>query len=516
MFTDLFFSHWLFMLQKLAILPGNEVYDNWRSPSVPVYFSVYLYNLTNPDDVLKGHRPRFAEVGPYVYREDRQRLNINFSQESPPKTVAFRHRILYYFQRNLSVGPDDEGLVTSLDLVTVGMIAFPSIYKYASLLYNFGAFVTRSPREIIWGYEDPILAICQQFGKCDTSRAGLMAQNNGTKFFDLVIDTGAYNISNVGKVLRYNGLTNLDYWHTEYANMINGTDGSVIAPGLKMSDRIYFFVPDFCRSFYSDAVGWATAKHDSSVHLLRFSSPREQSLNATLNPSNAAFCPKKKAGPTCPPTGLIPLSPCSNPQVAVPIFASQPHFLGADPYIREAMDGIRKPNESLDSTVLLIEPNTGFILEAYKKVQINVYIENNGDLGEVYEDLKGPYFFPVSWFTEFAIADPKSLKKVSNYIIKPKKIIPIVLSTVAALALVSAVIVIALLLTCYKQSKNDSSSLRTQAGSTFMPTNTVFRDKKNESSFDQWTTKPSPEHNRHQGVAIDDVQFSREKHPFQY
>ncbi|CAH8648844.1 unnamed protein product [Schistosoma margrebowiei] len=399
----LFIFNYLFaslISRKLAILPGSEIFDNWKSPSVPVYFSIYLYNLTNPQEVLSGGRPRFTEVGPYVYREDRQRNNVEFSGESPPKTVKYQHRIFYHFQPDLSVGPDDQGIVTSLDLVTVAINNLPGYYKVIFFLYTFNAFVSKTPREIIWGYQDPLMSVCLSSKVCDTDRAGLMATNNGTKVSNFVIDTGAYNISNVGKVLEYNGVTSLNYWRTDYANMINGTDGSVIRPGLQMSSRISFFVPDFCRSFHSDAVDWATATHDSSVHLLRFASHPEQSQNATVNPLNAAFCPKKKAGPDCPPTGMIPLSPCSNPKISVPIFACQPHFLGADPSIRAAMDGIRKPDEKLDSTVLLIEPNTGFVLEAFKRVQINAYIENDGGLNEVYQDMAGPYFFPLAWFTE--------------------------------------------------------------------------------------------------------------------
>ncbi|CAH8629035.1 unnamed protein product [Schistosoma intercalatum] len=493
----LFIFNYLFaslISRKLAILPGSEIFDNWKSPSVPVYFSIYLYNLTNPQEVLSGGRPRFTEVGPYVYREDRQRNNVEFSGESPPKTVKYQHRIFYYFQPDLSVGPDDQGIVTSLDLVTVAINNLPGYYKMIFFLYTLNAFISKTPREIIWGYQDPLMSVCLTSKVCDTDRAGLMAMNNGTKVADFVIDTGAYNISNVGKVLQYNGVTSLNYWRTDYANMINGTDGSVIRPGLQMSSRISFFVPDFCRSFHSDAVGWATATHDSSVHLLRFASHPEQSQNATVNPLNAAFCPKKKAGPDCPPTGMIPLSPCSNPKISVPIFACQPHFLGADPSIRAAMDGIRKPDEKLDSTVLLIEPNTGFVLEAFKKVQINAYIENDGGLNEVYQDMAGPYFFPLAWFTEFAVADKRALSKISNYILKPKKIIPIVLSTVGSLALISAVILIAVLLKRYKLTKTDSASIHGQAESTFMPTDSGLCNKTDESPFDQWTVKPSPEH----------------------
>ncbi|VDQ08462.1 unnamed protein product [Trichobilharzia regenti] len=108
--------------KKLAIIPGNEVYDNWLSPSVPVYFSVYLYNLTNPEEVLNGDRPKFSEVGPY------------------------------------------------------GANALPSAYKSISIFYTFTPFVTRSPREIMWGYEDSFLKFCTSINFCESSLGGMMAQ----------------------------------------------------------------------------------------------------------------------------------------------------------------------------------------------------------------------------------------------------------------------------------------------------------------------------------------------------
>lgn len=95
---------------------------------------------------------------------------------------------------------------------------------------------------------------------------------------------------------------------------------------------------------------------------------------------------------------------------------------------------------------------------------------------------------------QFAVADKKALSKISNYILKPKKIIPIVLSTVGSLALISAVILIAVLLKRYKLTKTDSASIHGQAESTFMPTDSGLCNKTDESPFDQWTVKPSPEH----------------------
>ena len=55
---------------------GTLGYDVWKSPPVPVYMKFHLFNVTNPDDVVSGVKPRVEEVGPFVYREWREKRNI--------------------------------------------------------------------------------------------------------------------------------------------------------------------------------------------------------------------------------------------------------------------------------------------------------------------------------------------------------------------------------------------------------------------------------------------------------
>lgn len=39
----------------------------WKMPPQAATFKVYIYNVTNPEDVHKGKQPLLSEVGPYVY-----------------------------------------------------------------------------------------------------------------------------------------------------------------------------------------------------------------------------------------------------------------------------------------------------------------------------------------------------------------------------------------------------------------------------------------------------------------
>ena len=46
-------------------------YDDWLEPPVPVYFSVWVFDLINPLEVVEfGEKPFVLQRGPYVYRYD--------------------------------------------------------------------------------------------------------------------------------------------------------------------------------------------------------------------------------------------------------------------------------------------------------------------------------------------------------------------------------------------------------------------------------------------------------------
>ena len=45
------------------------MYNYWLDPPVPIYMQFWMFNVTNPDEVLqKGERPSVAQYGPYTYR----------------------------------------------------------------------------------------------------------------------------------------------------------------------------------------------------------------------------------------------------------------------------------------------------------------------------------------------------------------------------------------------------------------------------------------------------------------
>uniref|UniRef100_A0A8I5NFI9 Scavenger receptor class B member 2 n=1 Tax=Papio anubis TaxID=9555 RepID=A0A8I5NFI9_PAPAN len=66
--------------KKIVLRNGTEAFDSWEKPPLPVYTQFYFFNVTNPEEILRGETPRVEEVGPYTYR-----LNITWKL---PKLIA--------------------------------------------------------------------------------------------------------------------------------------------------------------------------------------------------------------------------------------------------------------------------------------------------------------------------------------------------------------------------------------------------------------------------------------------
>lgn len=51
----------------MQIKRDTEQYDRWKEIPQPVDFKVYIFNVTNVEEIQKGFQPRVEEIGPYVY-----------------------------------------------------------------------------------------------------------------------------------------------------------------------------------------------------------------------------------------------------------------------------------------------------------------------------------------------------------------------------------------------------------------------------------------------------------------
>jgi len=58
----------LLMEKELALTPDTHMLRLWSDPPLTPKLKVFIYNVTNPEEILAGKVPVVHELGPYVYR----------------------------------------------------------------------------------------------------------------------------------------------------------------------------------------------------------------------------------------------------------------------------------------------------------------------------------------------------------------------------------------------------------------------------------------------------------------
>jgi len=256
------------------------------------------------------------------------------------------------------------------------------------------------------------------------------------------INSGKYNLDLYNKVEEFNGNSRLpDNWwdsfgptpsahsagHPGICHDIAGTDGLGYAPPIKKDADIWLFNDQLCRSIW---LSFSEEVDISGVTAYRFS-PTEEVFSMS-NPNNMCYCSQieKCAVPNTESDtwdvsvcndfsgkfkcmdGLLNLEGCQG----APVLMSTPHFLGGDPMLSEAIDGI-DPVQAKHVTYLDLEPTTGLPLQAHKRIQASVAmlkVDWFDALANVNDTI-----FPLLWVDEGADIDKENLKKLKSLLVTP-------------------------------------------------------------------------------------------------
>lgn len=365
------------MVQHTVIIKeGGEVYNYWLDPPVPIFMQFYMFNITNPKEFLEGQRPAVAQSGPYTYSERRIKFNITWNSNG---TVTYRQKRLFHFLPEKSSGNESDLFVTPnpvyWTLFTAMKLEAPEVRKLladVAEIFDEHVLMTRSMKDIIWGYRDIMLNITKGLDPdwFYTDSIGYFMNKNNTNDGVYTVYTGAKDINKLGIIDKYNGTSYLDFWTTKWANMINGSDGTLGPPYLPRSEKLSSFVSDVCRSVMGQVTADVSTKQ--GIHLWRYQAPNSYLANATENPDNIGFCTPQSR---CLGSGIYNASVCQLVDFFnVPAAFSFPHFYLADPKYINAVRGL-SPNKEEHETYIDLEPYTGLVLQAAKRLQGNIYLE---------------------------------------------------------------------------------------------------------------------------------------------
>lgn len=405
--------------------PTSMTYKSFKnnSDSVNVYTVYHLFNLTNwVDVVFNGQDPILQEVGPYVYLTVKWRDEANISWH-PDATISYNYHTHYEFLPEMSVGDVNVDLVTTPDLGKIGVLKnmtnnhtlHPILMDLAYFLLP-NAFITLTVQEVLFGYRNLFLLEVDAILK-SVNRSGydpvvnLQTQDDNQTVTALTAqftggqaspDLPQVSDRDINKLTQWAGFKVLPYWNTSYANMINGTDGSVFYPGITESDRPYVFVDSLYRSTVLSSRGTTEFK---GVDLIRFTLSRETMLDYHHNPANEAFYMDT--------TGFIAQPPMYNH----PIWISKPYFLDAN---QSEVHVTTIPNDGNDreryDTYICAEPITGEVFKVNKRVQINTKFILNETVPASYASTT---WYPVAWLEERMEMPDNLVDKFKHSILLP-------------------------------------------------------------------------------------------------
>lgn len=442
--------------------PSSKSFPAWSKPSLPIYMKFHFFNVTNVDDVMAGAKPIVNEVGPYVYLEKREKTNITFNDDN--SEVSYNEKITFFFEPEMSAGSEDD-LVSNYNLPYIGTIsALQEAVRMGNrkaktgiLLLNgkinankITLFTFNTVGELLWGHTSAFFNLVyrnKRFSdKIKTNQWGLFFGRNGTAGDLMTIGTGINNLNDLAQVKAYQNEPMLNYWYTDYANMINGTDGSMFHPGVDKKEDLYMFSPDLCRSISAEFKGEETIHGLKTFHYgpskMTFAGPEE-------NPDNAAFCWPNGNASDCLGQGLLRVSACKK---FAPLVASSPHLLGCDATKASMVSGL-KPDKNIHVTKLNIEPTTGLLLEAKKRIQYNVLVDVVPRQA-IFKKIPTGTVLPLFWVEEGVEAPPEFAAKLGRV----PKLIAVCHNLMLALVAVGAMLLIGCLLVVFVSHDKLSTS----------------------------------------------------------
>ncbi|XP_040843070.1 scavenger receptor class B member 1 isoform X3 [Ochotona curzoniae] len=286
--------------QNVRIDPSSLSFNMWKEIPVPFYLSIYFFEVTNPEEVLNGGKPQVRERGPYVYREFRHKENITFNDND---TVSFLEARSFQFQPDKSQGSESDYIVMPniLALSTAVMMEDkPMALKLlvTVMLSSLGqrAFMNRTVGEIMWGYQDPFVNFVSKYFPNmfpEKGKFGLFAGMNNSNSGVFTVFTGVKDFSRIHLVDKWNGLSQVNFWHSNQCNMINGTSGQMWPPFMTPESALEFYSPDACRSL---KLVYQEPGVFEGIPTYRFVAPKTLFANGSVYPPNEGFCPCLESG----------------------------------------------------------------------------------------------------------------------------------------------------------------------------------------------------------------------------
>ncbi|KAL6433397.1 hypothetical protein ACFW04_006503 [Cataglyphis niger] len=350
-YTDTF-SNYVF--SQMELRNGTRTFNLWQHPPIQIEYRIHIFNYTNVKEFETGRasKLRVQELGPYVYQEKKDRVNVVLHENG---TVSFQEKRSFVW---VGGRPDNDTIVVP-NVLLMFATAFVRDRSFAvrfvtnTVLSTLQerSFINETAGGFIWGNDNRLFHMAKPLMMFERDisfdKFGILVSRDGVSKDRITMGTGSRTIDNLGMIERVNGIDNRHIWNDERCDKIMGSDGSMIPPRLieDTSKTLYIYSQEMCRSLpfhFTEQVttfGIPSLRYKFTPDAFNFSDPQ-----------NKCFCQKVNGLRVCPPTGLFNISACN---YGMPLLSSFPHFYGADKSLLEQIDGLNPRQEAHESYINL-------------------------------------------------------------------------------------------------------------------------------------------------------------------
>ncbi|KAH1028811.1 sensory neuron membrane protein 1 isoform X1 [Dendroctonus ponderosae] len=439
---------------QTALRKRNQVREVYLKIPFPLNFKLYFFNVTNPEEIQTGSKPKLKEVGPFWYDEIKEKVQIidNDTEDS----LTYTPYDLFEYNQNKSNQLREDDYVTIIHPAIVGMVnlvlrdspvflsivskAIPSIFNNPQTI-----FLTAKVKDILFdgvelnclGKDFGTTAVCSQMKsqipglkfKKDNENIflfSLLGSRNGTLTRRLKVHRGIAHAKDLGRLVELDGKKEINIWRQAECNRFHGTDGWIFPALSTPEEGLPSFSTDLCSLLIRSAMAitfvLSVFPDEMSKHLFWSRSVNLRYINDTVlkkipvriyetdlgdqmtDENEKCYC---RSADSCLKKGVFDLSKC----MGVPIYATLPHFLRTDPSYINLVDGLA-PSELLHAIRVYFEPMTGTPLFAAKRMQFNLDLKPTNKI-PLFSHLPTA-LFPMFWLEESVDLDGYLLKKVQT------------------------------------------------------------------------------------------------------
>lgn len=410
--------------QLFTLAEGKLYYNIWTKSRQPITTSFYIFNVTNPDEILKGAVPKLQELGPYTYevigaKKDPKAHSNKKSVAFPYPTISYKTVLTYTFMRDQSKGELTDKVV---HLNTPGIeMVLKAGSSFAWSMNVERIFLKHTVDEWLWGYEQEQLSSISSFAdrllgaKPVAEKYGIMASlGNNTVLPESRVYQGVDSDGNLEwghqlEVAMYGAKTSADCWANNSLNQFtSATEGTGFGPfSLKVNDHAEVY-----RSEFKTKINYTKTDMVSKylgLLKLKILEPEEPVENKDFCANtDDIYCGK----------GNWESGVCDGKALAVS--KSMPHFYLADPKFSRLFSNFSgketqfnlKPDKEKHQSQLGVDPITGLTWIYKRRFQANVGFGRSmrtqvKEMAHVHKDL---IYLPLLW-TDMSYELPAVMNK---------------------------------------------------------------------------------------------------------